>query len=220
MKSELEIGNLVSFPAFTAERVYMLPFFKRDGLPRNLRRWQLTVESMLDGISTDRPIYLMIDQGIIEAGQTHRRPGLHADGNWNPELQCHRGSGGTPGGHGHTPPPAPGHRHPGCGGHVHPEKPPTSGWKNPPICHAHGFSYADELIILASNISACRAIVGEFEGMPSHDGNCSHIDTRHGHKIVFEAGRVYRGNVTLLHESLPVSVTCERSLVRLNVPMA
>jgi hypothetical protein len=37
-------------------------------------------------------------------------------------------------------------------------------------------------------------------------------------EIILDSGRVYAGNVTMLHESIPVPFDCLRTLVRLNVP--
>jgi hypothetical protein len=99
--SNLQVGGHVTFPNNTGERVYMLPFLQREGLPLPLARWQPTVDQMLVGIRTDAQIYLMIDQGVVLPCQPHRRPGLHVDGNWIEPLRMH----------GPVPGPGPGHRH-------------------------------------------------------------------------------------------------------------
>lgn len=74
----------VTFPDFIGERVHMREFTREAGLPADLRRWQDTVDAMLDGVEADGPIYLMIDQAPVLASSTHRRPGLHVDGYWHP----------------------------------------------------------------------------------------------------------------------------------------
>lgn len=89
MKSELIRKGAVAFPEFLAECVYMREFRKAEGLPIDLRRWQLTVDSMLNGIDASGPIYLMVDQGIVARGESHRRAGIHIDGYWRPMLHCH-----------------------------------------------------------------------------------------------------------------------------------
>jgi hypothetical protein len=92
MQSIVEQRNTVTFPAFIGERVYMQPFLKKDGLPEALRqRWQATIDAMLEGVETDKPIYLMIDQQRVTVGSYHRRPGLHIDGYWNPGVGHHTG---------------------------------------------------------------------------------------------------------------------------------
>lgn len=87
--SAMSIGRQVSFPSFAAERVYMLPFLQRDGLPTGLRRWQRTIDAMLDGLKVPGQIYLMIDQAKVDAGTTHRRSGRHVDGNWLATSEFH-----------------------------------------------------------------------------------------------------------------------------------
>lgn len=84
------VGAVPPFPPHTGEHLYMVPFRKVGGkliLPSiKLSRWIPTILAMLDGITTRRTMYLMIDQGEIKAGATHRRPGPHIDGNWVPDL--------------------------------------------------------------------------------------------------------------------------------------
>lgn len=63
-QSIVRSGLSVTFPAFMAERVYMEEFTKQDGLPEHLSRWQNTVDTMLTGVDTDGPIYLMVDQAV------------------------------------------------------------------------------------------------------------------------------------------------------------
>lgn len=202
LNSIVQQRGAVTFPAHTGERVYMREFRKSTGLPAHLSRWQSTIDAMLDGVDTDGPIYLMIDQGVVKATSSHRRPGLHIDGYWNPAISAHGGGGrhsGTPsdegrGGHG-------GGRH--CSG--------ADSWANA--------DYRDlEGLILASDVSASRAMVGWFDGLPGEGGDCSHIDVSDMQDIRLAAGTCYAGNVTMLHESLPVAADCLRTLVRLNVP--
>ena len=90
--SYVEQRGKVNFPEFTGERVYMKEFYKEKGLPSELSRWQSTVDSMLEGVDTDGPIYLMIDQGVVKGGTSHRRGGLHVDGYWNPRTSAHGGT--------------------------------------------------------------------------------------------------------------------------------
>lgn len=189
MQSIIKERSSVTFPRFTGERVYMRPFIQSEGLPFDLARWQPTVDSMLDGISTDGPIYLMIDQGVVRAGITHRRPGVHIDGYWNPATGSHDGQ--------------PAHFH---GGHMSQR-------------HITELSKTrHEAILLASDIGACRGFIGEYEGIIGEGGDCSSFDLSSLEIIHFKSDRCYAGNVTALHESLPVPHDCLRTLVRLNVP--
>lgn len=90
--SNLQQRGVVKFPEFTGERIYMREFTKHNGLPNDLKRWQETVDAMLDGVEADGPIFLMVDQSPVVASSTHRRGGLHIDGVWKPEIQAHGGT--------------------------------------------------------------------------------------------------------------------------------
>ena len=179
-------GN-VQFPAFLAERVYMREF-RKGSLPADLSRWKPTVDAMLDGVDTDGPIYLMIDQSVVQAGAAQRRPGVHIDGYWIPGLQAHGGGGSHAG-----------------------------RWDSSPDW-AHCSFDRPEALILASSVTASRAFSGEFSGEPGNGGDFSHIDLTGLGEQTLLANRVYAGNVTMLHESLPVVTDCQRTLVRLSVP--
>ena len=176
--------NSVTFPEYQGERVYMEKFYKKEGLPSSLSRWQKTVDQMLENIETDEPIFIMIDQSIVEPNTSHRRPGPHIDGYWIEELQAHGGNGG--------------HRF------------PTDLWGtldfNKP-----------ESIILASNIKGCKGYVGEWEGSIKEGGDLSHLNLNHLNTFELEPNISYLGNVSFIHESLPLTKKTERTLVRLNL---
>lgn len=74
-----------------------------------------------------------------------------------------------------------------------------------------------EAIILASNYSACKGYVGEWEGTIKDGGDCSEVDLSNLKEVLLEPNKVYIGNVGFLHETLPVEHEVERTLVRLNV---
>lgn len=203
LSSVKEAGLVTYFPKFTGERVYMQEFWAELRLPEPLRRWQSTVDQMLVGIETGRPMFLMIDQSIVEAGQAQRRPGIHVDGYWDKGVSMHNGN--APG---HTPlPPAPSHSPQPGGSHT----PRAMAWED-------SLFVEPEAIILASNISASRGFVGEFDG-PIHDGgDASEVDLSALSVIELESHRTYVGNVSFLHQSLPVPEACQRTLVRINAP--
>lgn len=184
----VEIGK-VEFPAFLAERVYMQEFRLETGLPAHLKRWQPTVDQMLIGVDTDEPMYLMVDQGIVKANTSHRRPGAHIDGYWIAAKQRHGGRGSHAG-----------------------------RWDTPsPQWNTCDFS-KPEALILASDFCASRALVGEFEGQPGEGGDCSMLDLSNLVEVRLQAGVAYAGNVTMVHESLPVLQDTVRTLVRLSCP--
>lgn len=223
-------GSQVKFPEFLAERVYMKEFYKESGLPNDLQRWQSTVNAMLEGVDVDGPIYLTIDQKDVAPNTSHRREGLHIDGYWVKTLGRHGGGhkglpetimawgGGT-----------------GWGGMT---RSPRDGWSNtPPKTEparrlkkiklpkkkaSGAWEEVDltgkEAIILASDLIGCRAFEGEWDGMPMDGGDCSHIDVSNLQEVIFDKNVVYRGNVGMLHESMPILLGGKRTVVRLNVP--
>ena len=224
--SKIESGGVVAFPEFTGERVYMLPFKQKIGLPHYLKRWQPTVNQMLDGVDAPDVIYLMIDQATVRAGQPHRRPGLHVDGYWHPTLNAHGGGGG-----GHNSVPDYSGTHGGRRNSGHGAEPlahrghggAPAGHGGNPGRHSAGPSWtapdfvSPEAIILASTVNAARGFLGAYRGNIGDGGDCSEIDTSGMTELPMMANQVYVGNVCCLHESLPVQEDCYRTLVRLNV---
>lgn len=215
-QSIVQTRGAVAFPSFIAERVYMREFRKETGLPADLQRWQPTIDAMLEGVDTDGPIYLMIDQGLVKAGNAQRRPGMHIDGYWHPAISAHGGASR----HGSTPPPRRREWEPepvreGHGGQ--PARHSSSRYSNQEGWEECDFSYP-EALILASDVSACRALSGTFSGKPAEGGDCSHLALDGMSEIILAPNTVYAGNVTMLHESLPVDRDVHRTLVRLNVP--
>jgi hypothetical protein len=293
LQSVVQKVGPVDFPAFAAERIYMREFRLETGLPEDLKHWQQTVDQMLVGVDTDSPIYLMVDQKFISASETHRRPGLHIDGYWNPagmwddqkpwnavseKMQAfnwpsqgpdgiYRWPDGTP----MVPQPKPeglsAHGGLGRGSHGprggvvrdghgyiseeeyqrrqleeyerrqrqidegkphknkrenydtrNPSKNASGRWQNPTPNWVFDPRDRPEAIILASDISASRALLGEWDGLILPGGDVAHLDFSHMQSVTLEANTAYAGNVTFVHESLPVPHDCYRTVVRLNVP--
>ena len=239
--SIIQSRGAVTFPEFTGERVYMVPFTIKDGLPTELKRWQPTVDAMMDGIDMPGVGYLMVDQSIALPGHAQRRPGLHIDGYWNPGLSAH-GSGGLPN---HNPAPEPTGGHDGFrrrrdGYHTpiyqrHDSVPPGHRPRQRgPGGHGSGSEYRrhsagtdswasatfaePEAIILASNLSAAHGYLGEFSGPIGEMGDCQHVDISHMQVLPMGSHTVYAGNVCCLHESLPILAGGQRTLVRINAP--
>lgn len=233
--SFVEKANEVTFPEYKGERIYMLPVTLKDGLPQALNHWQPTVDALMDGIDIekDSPFYLMIDQKFVPKGQMHRRAGIHVDGYWIPGIFAH----GNPGGGGthnqpsepdrhsqprrthHTPsvPSKPDHHSQPRRTHNTPSYPDDS----PGFCLDTSKDYLiwePEALVLASNVQACRAWEGIYTGEPVDGGDCTHIDLTGLNELTLLPNTAYRGNVTMLHESLPVPEDCYRTLVRINVP--
>lgn len=199
--SQLETAGTVIFPSFQNEKVYMREF-RKGQLPSDLSRWQPTVDMMLDGLDFDGPAYLMVDQGEVSAGETHRRGGWHVDGYWNPGIKAHGG--------GHLP--------------TYPAHSPFRRHRSSPFHSSGADSWAHaefkepEMLLLASDVVGCRAAVGEFEVDMKNGGDCSGVDVSNMQIKTLQPGIGYRGNVSLLHESIPLIKNSQRTVVRINVP--
>jgi hypothetical protein len=203
--SLIKRGGLVTFPPFMGERVYMREFTHQNGLPPDLRRWQPTVDAMLADVETNGPIYLMVDEGFVQAGNTHRRGGPHVDGRWVAAMGAH-GAHGDPYPH-HLPMPEP-----------RPEPPHPRHSLRVSGHHGHRFDGATELIVFASDVLGCRAYLGDYDDTPAEDGNCAHFDLDSLTVINMEPYHVWTGDAcTTIHESTPVKHDCLRTMVRLNV---
>lgn len=88
-RSEVLAVGSVGFPEWQREFAYMVPFGP-DGLPEHLLRWSPLVESMLCGLKFSRA-FLTVDAAVILRNRSHRRPGIHIDGAWEPGLSMHGG---------------------------------------------------------------------------------------------------------------------------------
>lgn len=209
----------IRFPEFTGERIYMHPFFQCEGLPSKFRHWQDVVDIALDGIVTDSPIYLMVDQRRVRANTTHRRPGIHVDGFWGhngvydtvrdgkewvlPQTCYHQSHTRLSHGFGHD---------------NFVSLVDRSAPRHLPPSPSHLRVAADEAIILMSDVTASRALIGEYEFDLTDDGNCEGVDLSGLTSVSLDAGAIHVGNTFTLHESLPVLTDCDRTVVRLNVP--
>lgn len=87
MKSEIYSLGHVQFPEFSGIRIMMMPF--RIDQPFPIEHYRPFVDAMLKLSRLDRAVhetpmgdvgYMTIDEAIVRAGETHRRPGLHVDG--------------------------------------------------------------------------------------------------------------------------------------------
>lgn len=226
--SYVEARASVSFPEFRGERHYMIPFFQQKGLSAELKHWQPTVDAMLEGVRTELPIYLMVDQKFVAAGTAHRRPGIHVDGYWDDghgsgtghrpinlsDVMLAHGPEPRPGHNSviscHVPNP-PGHKSIQMSGHTPTHWSNNNGWADAALD-------APEAIILATDITSAIAYRGKWSGTIGDMGDCNHIDVSRMEHVIMQANTVFAGNAAMLHESTPVFHDCFRTVVRLNVP--
>ena len=186
-----EVGS-VTFPVWTGKRIYMRKFNAGE-VPSDLEEFGKTIEDMTAGLSYKHG-YLTIDEGIINAGSTQRRPGLHIDGNWVEGvngISCHS-------------PPDP-NRPPG---HI--------------MCHGtpgHIMDENEQHLVLASSAVGCDVFIGEYEMRGEFNGgDCSYLDESELDSIRTKTGVAYvGGSCSMLHAAAPVSQTSQRTFVRLNL---
>ena len=196
--SAIEARGPVMFPEFTGERVYMRAFTRASGLPADLARWRPTVAAMLDGVKTDGQIFIMIDQSIVKARTTQRRPGIHVDGAWDVKLGRHDNGGG---GHRQVPPP---------------DDTSRPDWRLPSRHEMRDLG--KQAIILATDVFASYAYTGDYPELPNADGSFDSLDRSNLEPVALWPHVVWAGDAyRLLHESTEVPRTVHRTLVRLNV---
>jgi len=73
-------------------------------------------------------------------------------------------------------------------------------------------------MMLVSSTPHCRMYPGIFQGWPGNDGECDHLVNEQTESIDIEAGRIYWCDPLCVYESIPVSETTERQLLRLSLP--
>ena len=98
----------------------------------------------------------------------------------------------------------------GTGGHI------TMGWDS-------GGGWVKENltaggIIMASDCDGAKAYIGNFDGVCGKGGDCSHMDLSSARTVVMKPNKIYLGNVTMVHETVPVVENINRTFVRLTLP--
>jgi hypothetical protein len=98
-KSDLKNLGTVQLPIFSGTRVMMMPFLLEDmvSIPGSIAQWRSFVASVTEKSGGPKVgvAYLTIDEAVVGAGETQRRPGLHVDG-----IGADGSSGGWGGGGG------------------------------------------------------------------------------------------------------------------------
>lgn len=182
----------VWIPDYTGE-IKMLPFNLEtlDEIPSGFNSM---VSTMIETLPVKKGIaYLTVDGRIVERGKTHRRGGVHIDGNYIPEI-CDWGSGG-------------GGWKVGEGGRILSSE-------------HHKLSYENETggMLIASTYPACKGWNGVFEGKAFVGGDCTRLKNL-GEGFILQPNMVYYGNSQFLHESLPIDKTTHRVVARITLPI-
>lgn len=170
--------------------IKMLSFYLED-LSRIPAQFKGLVEEMISGLPIKKGLaYFTVDGKLIKKGESHRRPGVHIDGNFLPSQGWDSGGWKI-----------------GGGGKVLSES-------------DHLIAYESNTggLLIASTHPACKGWNGLFEGRPSTGGDCAHINIT-GNGFIMNPNVIYYGNSQFLHESVPVDKDVHRTLVRITLPV-
>lgn len=185
----------VSFPEFTGTQIYMKRMRAAVAHLAVPQAYRALVRRMLfdASIENDQVVWLTIDESHVKKGKKHRRGGAHVDGCY--EVADWGGDG-------------------------------PSGWLNgvpgrmlSPEDQRRSYENQNGGMIIASNFEACRVWLGEVEGVAGLGGDCEHLrDQFDGlDSSMMEANRAYLTNSTCIHESLPLTKSFKRQLVRITL---
>jgi hypothetical protein len=183
----------VQVPEFTGE-LRMLPFDMQTlkGIPEEFMEFVRTLIAPLP--DKKHTAWFTLDGRVIEKGKSHRRPGVHIDGNYIPDVSdWGGGSNGWKVG---------------------------EGGRSLSSDH-HKLSYENENggLILVSNYPACRGWIGSYDITPGIGGDLRHSADKLDKGFMLKSNTVYYGNSRFIHESLPVENKVHRVLARITLPM-
>jgi hypothetical protein len=199
MKSEFSVINgACTLPEFTGIRVLHMPVIlgDRKSVPEILSGYLPLLELCAEAESRHvaKVVYLTVDEKIIPAGESHRRPGLHVDGWYKTEENVGTHAPMRGGGWG------------GGGG---------GSWGGAGVLGDEGTG----LLTIASS-PGCKAWKQDFQGEPNHEGDCEHMRPQcsEDHGEILKPGSLYWFSSLCVHESLRLSVERRRHFVRLSLP--
>lgn len=135
--------------------------------------------------------HMTVDEKVVAAGMSQRRPKPHVDGCFVPYF----GGGG-------------GWSHGGGGG----------GWLH--TCNEVGGAHIARMsVIVAGSERGCRAWRGTFDGEPKADGDLSHIAGQLGDGEVLPANVGYLLSPDCVHESMVFDKPTRRTFLRIALPV-
>lgn len=218
----IEVGN-INLPSTVPYMLYMHEI-NLDGtviMPDGFEEWTDTIKQSIAPIQ-ERDIkgraFVTLDRKHIKTGDSHRRGGAHIDNIWYPDVKAHGG-----GRHGSTP--LPGRHGGGWYGGIHNM---SGSWENSrPISPDDKWDGNNDIydfhndkggLLLVSDVSACEAWSGTFDGIPGLGGDCEHIRDQLKDGFLLKPNTMYLANSTCIHESLPVTHNITRTLMRISLP--
>jgi hypothetical protein len=183
----------VIFPSYQGRQArYIEVDMTAPSMPKGFEDYSPMVEKLCRMTWREGTAYVTIDEKIIEAGMSQRRPHPHVDGTF------HAGDG--------IKVPAWG----GGGG---------GGWLH--YCNDVGASKIGRMaVIVAASVAGCRAWKGIFEGRPAKDGDLSHIQDQLGEGEVLPENMGYLLSPDCVHESMTFEQNTLRQFIRIALPVS
>ena len=184
----------IKLPVFMGDRLYMHPVdISNPLLPAGYERWDSIIKEIIaHAPKQSGTAYITIDEKEVIAGETHRRGGKHIDGNY-----IHGWGGGGDG----------------------------AGWLTgengrmlPRDKHLEQYCSKTGGMLIVSSYPACIGWNGSYNDEPAQGGNCNHIDVSKMDSTMLQANKIYWGNSTFIHESLPLKENVKRTIVRITLP--
>jgi hypothetical protein len=162
---------------YAARQFYMHAFeLANPVMPEGFEDYADPVRALVDAAGVKHgTAYLTVDEKVVKAGRSQRKPGPHVDGCFVPSQ--------------------------GRWGH--------GGW-NPLV-------KARMPIIVASSVTGCRAWTGDFDGMPTAEGDVSHLPLGTGEVLPANVG--YLLSPDCIHESMVYGVDTQRTFLRIALPV-
>lgn len=183
----VDLGS-VALPTWRGRQLHMAPFFgAAPVLDDDYEDFLPVVADLCERANHRGVAYLTVDEKIVEAGMSQRRPGAHVDGTWMPDLKAH----GQP---------SPGHRQPS------PEPPPR---------HFHGPYIPPQAIIVAASVPGCKVYPGTFHGTPKDDGDLEHIRDQLGEGQMLPGFKAFLLSPACVHESIRFQAPTKRTFIRI-----
>jgi len=197
----------VEFPEYLGRQHYMHEFDPmHPTMPRGFEDYIPMACKLADAMGVIDPIFITIDEKIVQSGQSQRRPGPHVDGCFIPtkpeakakaeaeSLTVKLDDNFT-----------------GYWGH----QPYGSGWNH--YCNAVPMKRMP--VIVASSVAGCRVWEGSFDAEPQNDGDLSHIWDDLGKGVVLPANTAYLLSPDCVHESMVFNEPTQRQFIRLALPV-
>ena len=182
-----DLGDIM-FPTYAERDKYMHTFSPKNPImAEGFEDYLPVVQQILSKLpSLPDEVHMTVDEKLIRANWSQRRPGAHVDGYFLKEEQRWGG----------PPPPIP---------------PRPGGWAH----YCNNLPLDRMSIIVASTVAACKAYPGKHYGKPAEDGDLEHIRNQLDSGILLPANRAYLLTPDCVHESLRFTDPTKRQFLRL-----